>query len=304
MLQAANVRKEFGGLVAVDGVDLEIDEGEIVGLIGPNGAGKTTLFNTITGVLKPEEGTEISFNGTDLVPLDTHEIARAGVLRTFQIVRVFDEMTVFENALAGAMFGTDESVSREEAEERARDALEFVGLADSAGVEAGSLPIAKQKQLELARTVASRPDLLLLDEIASGLTPAEIEELSDTIRRLRDERGISVFWIEHIMDAIMGTADRIIVLSSGRKIADGTPEEIRNDEAVTEAYLGSSEDDPDDDDPADVDVETGADSDAAPTSDPEPAVAEQTPGGTTDGDGGGAPQTDSDATTVEEEGDS
>ena len=238
MLKAANIRKKFGGLVAIDGVDLEIGRGEIVALIGPNGAGKTTLFNTITGVLDPEEDTEITFNGEDIVALDTHEIARSGLLRTFQIVRVFGEMTVFENALAGALFGSDESISQEEAEERAREALAFVGLEEKAEMEAGNLPIAQQKQLELARTVASDPDLVLLDEIASGLTPGEISELSSTIRRLRDERGISVFWIEHIMDAIMGTADRIIVLKSGRKIAEGTPEEIQNDEAVAEAYLG------------------------------------------------------------------
>ncbi|MDQ2056197.1 MULTISPECIES: ABC transporter ATP-binding protein [Halobellus] len=238
MLKAANIRKKFGGLVAIDGVDLEIGRGEIVALIGPNGAGKTTLFNTITGVLDPEEDTEITFNGEDIVALDTHEIARSGLLRTFQIVRVFGEMTVFENALAGALFGSDESISQEEAEERAREALAFVGLEEKAEMEAGNLPIAQQKQLELARTVASDPDLVLLDEIASGLTPGEISELSNTIRRLRDERGISVFWIEHIMDAIMGTADRIIVLKSGRKIAEGTPEEIQNDEAVAEAYLG------------------------------------------------------------------
>jgi branched-chain amino acid transport system ATP-binding protein len=238
MLKAANIRKKFGGLVAIDGVDLEIGRGEIVALIGPNGAGKTTLFNTITGVLDPEEDTEITFNGEDIVALDTHEIARSGLLRTFQIVRVFGEMTVFENALAGALFGSDESISQEDAEERAREALAFVGLEEKAEMEAGNLPIAQQKQLELARTVASDPDLVLLDEIASGLTPGEISELSSTIRRLRDERGISVFWIEHIMDAIMGTADRIIVLKSGRKIAEGTPEEIQNDEAVAEAYLG------------------------------------------------------------------
>jgi len=241
MLEAANVSKKFGGLVAVDGVDFEIDRGEIVGLIGPNGAGKTTLFNTITGVLDPEEGSEITFNGENLLALDTHEIARSGVLRTFQIVRVFGEMTVLENAAAGALFGTDESISQAEAQRRGREALAFVGLEDKAEVEARNLPIAQQKQLELARTVASDPDLVLLDEIASGLTPGEIEELSNTIRRLRDDRDISVFWIEHIMDAIMGTADRIIVLKSGRKIAEGTPEEIRNDEAVTEAYLGADD---------------------------------------------------------------
>ncbi len=241
MLEAANVSKKFGGLVAVDGVDFEIGRGEIVGLIGPNGAGKTTLFNTITGVLDPEDDTEIRFNGEDILALDTHEIARSGLLRTFQIVRVFGEMTVLENAVTGALFGTDESISQAEAERRGREALAFVGLEDKAEMEARNLPIAQQKQLELARTVASDPDLVLLDEIASGLTPGEIEELSNTIRRLRDDRDISVFWIEHIMDAIMGTADRIIVLKSGRKIAEGTPEEIRNNEAVTEAYLGADD---------------------------------------------------------------
>ena len=241
MLEAANVTKKFGGLVAVDGVDFEIDRGEIVGLIGPNGAGKTTLFNTITGVLDPEEDSRITFNGENLLALDTHEIARSGLLRTFQIVRVFGEMTVLENAVTGALFGSEESISQSEAERRGREALAFVGLEDKADMEARNLPIAQQKQLELARSVASDPDLVLLDEIASGLTPGEIEALSDTIRRLRDDRGISVFWIEHIMDAIMGTADRIIVLKSGRKIAEGTPEEIRNDEAVTEAYLGAEE---------------------------------------------------------------
>ena len=241
MLEAANVTKKFGGLVAVDGVDFEIDRGEIVGLIGPNGAGKTTLFNTITGVLDPEDDSRITFNGEDLLALDTHEIARSGLLRTFQIVRVFGEMTVLENAVTGALFGSEESISQAEAERRGREALAFVGLEDKADMEARNLPIAQQKQLELARSVASDPDLVLLDEIASGLTPGEIEALSDTIRRLRDDRGISVFWIEHIMDAIMGTADRIIVLKSGRKIAEGTPEEIRTDDAVTEAYLGAEE---------------------------------------------------------------
>lgn len=241
MLEAANVSKKFGGLVAVDGVDFEIGRGEIVGLIGPNGAGKTTLFNTITGVLDPEEDTEITFNGDDILALDTHEIARSGLLRTFQIVRVFGEMTVLENAVTGALFGTEESISQAEAERRGREALAFVGLEGKAEIEARNLPIAQQKQLELARSVASDPDLVLLDEIASGLTPGEIETLSNTIRRLRDDREISVFWIEHIMDAIMGTADRIIVLKSGRKIAEGSPEEIRNNEAVTEAYLGAED---------------------------------------------------------------
>ena len=238
MLSVTDLRKEFGGLVAVDDVSFDIGEGEIVGLIGPNGAGKTTLFNTITGVHRPESGASVQFEGSDIVSLDTHLIARKGLVRTFQIVRVFDEMTVLENATAGALFGSDESPSKEEAEARGREALEFIGLADKAETLAANLPIAQKKQLELARALASGPRLLLLDEIASGLTPGEIAKLTDTIRRLRDERGVSVFWIEHIMDAIMGVADRIIVLNSGRKIAEGTPDEIRANATVIEAYLG------------------------------------------------------------------
>ncbi len=238
MLSVTDLRKEFGGLVAVDDVSFEIGDGEIVGLIGPNGAGKTTLFNTITNVHEPEPGANIEFDGRDIVGLDTHLIARRGLVRTFQIVRVFDEMTVLENAAAGALFGSDSSPSTEEARERGREALEFIGLDEKADTLASNLPIAQKKQLELARALASGPRLLLLDEIASGLTPGEIAGLTDTIRRLRDERGVSVFWIEHIMDAIMGVADRIIVLNSGAKIAEGTPEQIRANETVIEAYLG------------------------------------------------------------------
>lgn len=238
MLEVADVTKQFGGLIAVDDVDFEIEEGEIVGLIGPNGAGKTTLFNTITGIFDPEPGGVVEFDGRDLVDLDTHEIARLGVIRTFQIVRVFEEMTVLENATAGALFGSAESVSRSAARDRGREVLEFIGLADKADVEASALPIAQKKQLELARALAAEPKLVLLDEIASGLTPGEIQELTDTIQRIRDERGVSVFWIEHIMDAIMGVADRIIVLNSGQKIAEDTPAAIREDEVVVEAYLG------------------------------------------------------------------
>ena len=238
MLEVADVRKEFGGLVAVDGVGFEIGDDDIVGLIGPNGAGKTTLFNTITGVLDPEPGSVIEFDGRDLIALGPHDIARLGLVRTFQIVRVFNEMTVLENAATGALFGTEEQVTRTEAEERGREALEFIGLAGKAEVEASALPIAQKKQLELARALAADPKLVLLDEIASGLTPGEISMLSETIERLRDERGVSVFWIEHIMDAIMGVADRIIVLNSGRKIAEGPPGEIQNNDLVVEAYLG------------------------------------------------------------------
>lgn len=238
MLKVDDVNKNFDGLVAVDGVDFEIGDGEIVGLIGPNGAGKTTLFNTITGILDPEPGAVIQSDGQDLVGLDAHKIAHTGVIRTFQIVRVFDEMTVLDNAAAGALFGSGDSVARAEAQRRGREALDFIGLTEKAEQQASSLPIAQQKQLELARALAADPKIVLLDEIASGLTPGEIEELTETIRRIRDDRGVSVFWIEHIMDAIMGVADRIIVLNSGRKIAEDTPDAIRNDDSVIEAYLG------------------------------------------------------------------
>jgi branched-chain amino acid transport system ATP-binding protein len=238
MLEVANVTKQFGGLTAIDNVDFTIREDEIVGLIGPNGAGKTTLFNTITGTLDPEPGGVVRFSGQDLTALGTDDIAKLGLIRSFQIVRVFDKMTVLENAGAGALFGSTKSISRSQARDRGYEALEFVGLEEKADVEANTLPIAQKKQLELARAVATEPKLLLLDEIASGLTPGEIDELTDTIRRLRGELGISVMWTEHIMDAIMGVADRIIVLDNGQKIAEGSPAEIRENERVVEAYLG------------------------------------------------------------------
>jgi branched-chain amino acid transport system ATP-binding protein len=238
LLNVSNLSKEFGGLVAVDDVSFEITEGELVGLIGPNGAGKTTLFNTITGVLPPEAGSSVQFGGEDIVDLEPEEITHQGLVRTFQIVRVFEEMSVFENVIAGATFGTGERPGRKVAEQRAIDVLSFLGLDDKKNKEADSLPLAQKKQLELARALATQPDMVMLDEIASGLTPTEVEELSDTIRRIRDERGIAILWIEHIVDAIMNITDRILVLNNGQLIADGTPDKIKNDEKVINAYLG------------------------------------------------------------------
>lgn len=237
MLKAEGVTKRFGGLVAVDDAHFSIDHGEIVGLIGPNGAGKTTLFNSIAGVYEPEEG-DIWFNDELIAGDKAHNIARRGITRTFQTARTFNELTVIENVLGGAVFGKENPSSLDEERENAMEYLEFIGLADKAEDLASSLTIADRKQCELARAMAGEPELILVDEIGSGLTPAEIEELSNNLERARQEYNISIFWIEHVMDAIMNATDRIIVLNQGSIIAKGTPEEIQQNEQVAEAYLG------------------------------------------------------------------
>ncbi|MFC3960096.1 ABC transporter ATP-binding protein [Halovivax cerinus] len=239
MLEVSGVTKSFGGLVAVDDVSFSIGDAEIVGLIGPNGAGKTTLFNTITGVDPPSDGS-VTFDGASIAGRKPNKICRRGVVRTFQIVRTFDESTVLENVRTGAVFGSSRDRSTDEATEHAREAIEFVGLGAEAETPASELTMAQRKHVELARALACDPELLLLDEIGSGLTPTEIEELTDTIERIRDERGISVFWIEHVVDAIMGTTDRLLVLNEGSLIAEGEPAAIREDERVLEAYLGGA----------------------------------------------------------------
>lgn len=235
MLEVEGVRKEFGGLVAVDDVDFSIGDDEIVGLIGPNGAGKTTLFNIITGMLRPEAGS-VRLHGVELVGREPHEICRQGIGRTFQQVRTFNESSVLDNVYNGAIFGRGKGVPEEEVYEY----LDFVGIADKADTAAKHLTIADRKLVELARALAGDPDYLLLDEIISGLNPAESAEVSDCIQRARTEYGVSVFWVEHIMDIIMNAADRIIVLKSGAKIAEGEPEQVQNMQNVLEAYLGES----------------------------------------------------------------
>lgn len=235
LLTVQGVTKHFGGLQALTNVTFELPEGRILGLIGPNGAGKTTLFNAINGVYPPEQG-HIIFRDADVTRRKPYELARMGMARTHQIVRPLNELTVEENVMVGACFGR-ENRSLGEAQSIATEVLEFTGLGARASQPAGSLNVAQKKRLELARALAARPYLLLLDEVLAGLNPSEVEKMVLTIHKVRDQ-GITIIMIEHVMRAIMNVSDRIMVLDYGQQIAEGTPEEVANDQRVIEAYLG------------------------------------------------------------------
>jgi branched-chain amino acid transport system ATP-binding protein len=236
ILEGQSVSKYFGGLAAVSSVDFHIDQGEIVGLIGPNGAGKTTLFNLTSGALPLSSG-EITFKGNKISGLKPHRVCKIGIGRTFQETKVFGNMPVLQNVLVGAFFGSPKRVSGTDAAREASQALDFVGLSAMAGHLIQDLTLVNQKRVEVARALATEPELLLIDELMAGLNSAEVSEAMELVTKIRDT-GITIFMVEHVMKAIMGICERIMVLHHGEKIAEGTPQEIAADKKVIEIYLG------------------------------------------------------------------
>ncbi len=233
ILEVAEMTKDFGGLRAVDNLSLSIEKGQILGLIGPNGAGKSTAFNCIAGVFAPTTGT-ITFAGEKINGKKPWDLCKSGLARTFQIVKPFASKSVLYNVTVGSFISTNQ---RNLAEEKALKVLEELNFADKKDIQAGNLTIADRKRLEIARALATGPQLLLLDEVMAGLRPSEVDEMVAIIKHLRDT-GITIFVIEHIMRAIMALCERIVVIQFGKKIAEGTPAQIASDENVIKAYLG------------------------------------------------------------------
>lgn len=233
LLELKEVNKNFGGLKAVSRVSFELNGGEILGIIGPNGAGKTTLFNVITGFLKPDSG-EVWFNGEKTVGLKPHQVCKKGMVRTFQLVKPFIELTVLENVVVAAL---NRAKTIKEAREKALRTIELVGLREKTNTLSSGLTLGHRKRLELARTLATEPKLLLLDEVMAGLTPTEVDELIRLLKEV-NHRGVTILLIEHVMRGLMALSRRVVVLNYGQKIAEGVPGEVVKNRQVIEAYLG------------------------------------------------------------------
>jgi len=237
MLVVENVTKKFGGLRALSKVNVAVKKGEILGLIGPNGSGKTTLFNVISGFYHPEEG-RIRLQGEDITRLKPHQIARKGVGRTFQIVRPFGDMTVLDNILVSGLFSVPRGEAHRKIRDRCHKILKIAHLTERMNVPADALSIAEKRRLEIARALALDPQLLLLDETMAGMTHTEVDQALEMTSRIRKEFGLTIIFVEHVMRAIMAISERIVVLSEGTKIAEGSPKEVSENEQVLNAYLG------------------------------------------------------------------
>ncbi len=238
LLHVKNLSKLFGGVTAVKNLNFEVHKGEILGLIGPNGCGKTTLFNLITGFYKPDGGT-IFFEGKDITSIKPYKACQMGIARTFQIVRPFSELTAWENVAIGRLYGSDPVRSLDQGKKEVQHILDFIGFGDKTRVIANHLGLVDRKTLELGRGLATRPKLLLLDEMMAGLNPVEVETTMRLVQRITDS-GVTIIIVEHLMKAVLGMSDRIIVLNAGEKIAEGTPKEIISNPLVIHAYLGRS----------------------------------------------------------------